>query len=161
MDRITFFHVSKGLPERKNFHQNFFQKAFRTLRKSFQTFGVLLIGRAFNRSISFCQRNFVTRNNCFQVNGRAIKNFWPPTVSFLEFWRRRLAGFLEFNYSCQENFCEKTFVSQKFLLSLLGHWANNLQNFVLFCSAGPSKKQPMCPEVLCDEKILFQRKVFL
>ena len=94
---ITFFHVSRGLSERKNFHQYFFQKAFRTLRKSFQTFGVLLIGRAFNRSNFFCQSNFVTRNNFIKVNGIAIKNFWPPTVSFLEFWRKRFAGFLEFN----------------------------------------------------------------
>ena len=57
-------------------------------------------------------------------------------------------------------FCEKILVSQKFLLSFLGHWANNFQKFVLFCSVGPPKKQPMCPEVLCDEKKMFQRKVF-
>ena len=93
----TFFRVSRGLSERTNFHQYFFQKAFRTSRKSFQTFGVLLIGRAFNRSNFFCQRNFVTRDNFIKVNEIAIKNFWPPTVSFLEFWRKRFAGFLEFN----------------------------------------------------------------
>ena len=60
----------------------------------------------------------------------------------------------------RRNFCEKTCVWQKFLLSILGHWANTFQNFVRFCSAGPSTKQPMCLEVLCDEKKMSQRKVF-
>ena len=37
-------------------------------------------------------------------------------------------------------------------MNLFAHWAENVQNFVLRSSAGPSKKQPMCPEVHCDEK---------
>ena len=60
----------------------------------------------------------------------------------------------------RRNFCEKTCVWQKFLLSILGHWANNFQNFVRFCSAGPSTKQPMCLEVLCDEKKCLRGRCF-
>ena len=52
------------------------------------------------------------------------------------------------------NFLGKNYCFTKFptLMNLFGHWAILFQNIVLLCSAGPSKKQPMCPEVLCDEK---------
>ena len=53
------------------------------------------------------------------------------------------------------NFLRKTICFTKFptFMNLFGHWAKNVQSFVLLCSpAGPSKKQPMCPEVVCDEK---------
>ena len=53
------------------------------------------------------------------------------------------------------NFLRKTPCFTKFptFMNLFGHWAKNVQSFVLLCStAGPSKKQPMCPEVVCDEK---------
>ena len=86
----TFFHVSRGLSERKNFHQYLFFKMFFGLwEKSFQNFDVLLIGRAFKVAFFFYQRPFVTRNNFFQVNEITIKIFWPPTVSFLDFWWKR------------------------------------------------------------------------
>ena len=52
------------------------------------------------------------------------------------------------------NFLRKTICSTNFptFMNLFGHWATNVQNVALFFSAGPSKKQPMSPEVLCDEK---------
>ena len=53
------------------------------------------------------------------------------------------------------NFLRKTIWLTKFpaFMNLFGHWAKNVQSFVLLCSsAGPSKKQPMCPEVVWDEK---------
>ena len=52
------------------------------------------------------------------------------------------------------NFLRKTICFTKFptFMNLFGHWAKNVPNFVLLCSAGPSKKQPICPEVFCDEK---------
>ena len=38
-------------------------------------------------------------------------------------------------------------------MNLFGHWTKNAQSFALLCSStGPSKKQPICPEVVCDEK---------
>ena len=52
-------------------------------------------------------------------------------------------------------FLRKTLCFTKFhtFMNLFGHWAKNFQSFVLLCSsAGPSKKQPMRPEVVCDEK---------
>ena len=61
----------------------------------------------------FCQRNFVTRNNFFQVIQITIENFWPPTVSFLDFWRKRLAGILKLNYSCQEELSAKKLLFHK------------------------------------------------
>ena len=106
----TFFHVSRGLSERKIFHHYFLKKLFGLWEKSFQTFGVLWIGRAFTRSIFFCQRK---RDNFFQVNEITIKIFWPPTVSFLEFRPKSLAGFLESNYSCPEDFSAKKLLFHK------------------------------------------------
>ena len=52
------------------------------------------------------------------------------------------------------NFLRKTICFTKFptFMNLFGHWAKNVPNFVLLCSAGPSKKQPICQEVFCDEK---------
>ena len=53
------------------------------------------------------------------------------------------------------NFLRKTICFTNFptFMNLFGHWAKNVQSFVLLSSsAGPSKKQPMCPEVVCDEK---------
>ena len=44
-------------------------------------------------------------------------------------------------------------------MNVFGHWAKKFQNLILLCSAGPSKKQPMCPEVLFDKEKVFQRKV--
>ena len=97
----------------KFFHQNFFSKKFFGLwEKSFQTFDVLSIGRAFKIAF-FCRRNFVTRNNFFRVNEITIKNFWPPTVSCLDFWRKKLAGILEFNYSCPDELSEKIHLFHK------------------------------------------------
>ena len=52
------------------------------------------------------------------------------------------------------NFLRKSICFTKFptFMKLFGHWAKSVQNFILLCSAGPSKKQPISPEVLCDEK---------
>ena len=109
----TFFHVSRGLSERKCFIKFFFSKNFFGLWvKSFQTFDVLLIDRAFKIAF-FCRRNFVKRNNFFQVNEITIKKFWPPTVSFLDFRWERLAGILEFNYSCPDELSEKNHLFHK------------------------------------------------
>ena len=55
----------------------------------------------------------MTRNNFFQVNEITIQNFWPPTVSFLDFWRKRLAGILKLNYSCPDEFSEKNHLFHK------------------------------------------------
>ena len=105
--------MSLGLSERKIFHQNFFSRLFFGLwETSFQTFDVLLIGRSFKIAF-FCRRNFVTRNNFFQVNEIIIKNFRPPTVSFLDFWWKRLAGILEFNYLCPDELSEKKHLFHK------------------------------------------------
>ena len=52
-------------------------------------------------------------------------------------------------------FLRKTICFTKFptFMNLFGHWAKKFQSFVLLCSStGPSKKQPICPEVVCDEK---------
>ena len=56
------------------------------------------------------------------------------------------------------NFLRKTICFTKIstFMNLFGHWAQSVQSFVLLCSsAGPSKRQPMCPEVVCDEKQIF------
>ena len=55
----------------------------------------------------------MTRSNFFQVNEITIKNFWPPTVSLLNFWWKRLAGILEFNYSCPDELSEKNHLFHK------------------------------------------------
>ena len=60
------------------------------------------------------------------------------------------------------NFLRKTICFTKFptFMNLFGHGLKTVQNFVLLCLAGPSKKQPLCPEVICDEKQNVGRKVF-
>ena len=55
----------------------------------------------------------MTRNNLFQVDEINIKTFWPPTVSCLDFWRKRLAGILEFNYSCLDELSQKIHLFHK------------------------------------------------
>ena len=97
----------------QNFIIIFLKKVFGLWEKNFQTFGVLLVGRAFKRSIFFCQRNFVTRNNFFQVSEITIKIFCSPTVSFIYFWPKRLAGILEFNYSYPEEISAKKLLFHK------------------------------------------------
>ena len=47
------------------------------------------------------------------MNEITIKNFWPQTVSFLDFWWKRLAGILEFNYSCPDELSEKNHLFHK------------------------------------------------
>ena len=152
----TFFHVSRGLSERKIFIKLFFwKKFFGPWEKSFQTFDVLLIDKAFKTAFFLPEELCDAEQFFFQVNDITIKKFWPPTVSFLDFWWKRLAGILEFNYSCPDELSEKIICFTKFptFMNLFGHWAENVQSFVLLCSStGPSKKQPMCPEVVCDEK---------
>ena len=61
----------------------------------------------------FCQRNLVTWKNFSQVNEITIKNFWPPTVSFLDFWQKRLTCISEFNYSCPDELSEKKLLFHK------------------------------------------------
>ena len=101
----TFLHVFRGLSERKKLRQIFFFKnGFGLWEKSFLTFGVLLIGRVFKTAF-FLQEELCDKEQFFlQVNEKTIKNFWPPTVSFLHFRLKMLAGILEFNYSCPEKF---------------------------------------------------------
>ena len=108
-----FFHVSRGLSEEKNFHQHFFFKSFFGLwEKSLQTFGVLSTGGAFKIAF-FLPEELCDVEKFFQVNEITIKNFWPPTVSFLDFWRKRLAGILEFNYSCLDELSQKNHLFHK------------------------------------------------
>ena len=98
----------------KNFRQFFFQKCFRTLREKFpdlwRTFGRQGLQK---KPFVFCQRNFVTRNNFFQVNEITIKIFCSPTVSFIYFWLERLAGILDFNYLCPEEFSAEKLLFHK------------------------------------------------
>ena len=92
----------------KKFHQIFFfRKIFRTLNEKFPDVWRTFDRQGLQNSIFFCQRNFVTRNNFLKVNEITIKNFCPPTVSFLYFWWEGLAGVLEFNYSCPDELSEK------------------------------------------------------
>ena len=42
-----------------------------------------------------------------------MKNFRPPTMSFLAFWWKSLAGILEFNYSCPDELSEKNHLFHK------------------------------------------------
>ena len=114
----------------------------------------LFRGGPWKEAFSFCQRNFVTRNNFLQVNEITIENFWPPTVSFLAFWRKRSAGILEFNYSCPEELSAKKLLFHKisYFHESFGTLGEQISKIVVHCLAGPLKKQPMCPEVLCDEK---------
>ena len=98
----------------KNNHQNFFfKKIFRTLREKFPDLWRTFDRQGLQNSIFFCERNFVTRNNFFQVNEITMKNFWPPTVSFLDLWWKRLAGTLKLNYSCPDELSEKNHLFHK------------------------------------------------
>ena len=108
----TFFHVSPGLSERKFFIKIFFQKIFSDFEKSFQTFDVLLIDRAFK--IAFLlPEDLCDAEQFFPSEWDDYKNLWPPTVRFLDFWRKRLAGILEFNYSCPDELSEKKHLFHK------------------------------------------------
>ena len=103
----TFFHVSRGLSERKNFHQYFLFKIFFGLwEKSFQTFGALLIGRAFKMAF-FLPQDLCDAEQLFPSEWDDYKKFWPPNVRFLDFWRKSLAGILEFKYSCPDELSQK------------------------------------------------------
>ena len=109
----TFFHESRGLSERKNFHQYFFFKNFFGLwEKSFQTFGVLLIDRAFKIAF-FLPEDLCDAEQFFPSEWDDYKKLWPSTVRFLDFWRKRLAGILEFNYSRPDEFSEKKHLFHK------------------------------------------------
>ena len=110
----TFFHVSRGHSEIKNFTNIFFQNSFRTLREKFPDLWGTFDWQGLQNSFFFCQGNFVTQNIFFQVNEMTIKKFSPPTVSFLDFWRKRLSGIVEFNSSCPDELFEKNHLFHKF-----------------------------------------------
>ena len=138
----------------KKFSSIFFFKIFFGLwEKSFQTFGVLLIGRAFKIAF-FLPEDLCDAEQFFPSEWDDYKKLWPSTVRFLDFWRKRLAGILEFNYSCPDEFSEKknSFHKIFYFHESFRTLGEKCSNFVLLCSAGPSKKQPLCPEVVCDEK---------
>ena len=139
----------------------FLKKIFGLWEKSFQTFGVLLMGRAFNRSIFFCQRNFVKRKDFFQVNEITIKIFWPPTVSFLEFWRKSLAGFLESNYSCPEDFSAKKLLFHR--NSYFHFWDTGrtiFKTLSYFVRRGHRKSNLCVRRYFVTKNKMFQRGVF-
>ena len=97
----------------KKFSSKFFFKFFLDFeRQVYQTFDVLLIDRAFK--IAFLlPEDLCDAEQFFPSEWDDYKNLWPPTVKFLDFWRKRLAGILEFNYSCPDELSEKKHLFHK------------------------------------------------
>ena len=99
----------------KNFHQNFFSKNFFGPReKSFQTFDVLLIDKAFKTAF-FLPEELCEAEQFFpseRDNYKKISDLRPWV--FLDFWWKRLAGILEFNYSCPDELSEKNHFFPRF-----------------------------------------------
>ena len=88
----TFFHVSRGLSERKNFHQYLFFKMFFGLwEKSFQNFDVLLIGRAFKVAFFFLPETLCDAEQFFPSERDNYKNFLTSDREFFGFLVKKVS----------------------------------------------------------------------
>ena len=114
----TFFHVPRGLLERKNFHQNFFFKFFfGHWEKSFQTFHVLLIGRAFKLAF-FLPEELCDAEQFFPSEWDNYKKFLTSDREFFGFLAKNVSRDFKIKlFVSGWTFWEKPFVSQNFILS--------------------------------------------
>ena len=150
----TFFHVSRGRSERKNFRQFFFSKMFADFERKVSRPLEYFWSAGSSKQHFFCKRNFVTKNSFFASDWDNSENFLASDREFFAFLAKKVRRDFRISlFVSGRTFIEKFFFHKfSYFVNLFGHWGKIFQNFVLLCSAGPSKKQPMCPEVLCDEK---------
>ena len=114
----TFFHVSRGLSERKIFINLFFWKKFFGLwEKSCQTFDVLLIGRAF-RIAFFLPEELCDAEQFFPSERDNYKKFLTSDREFFGFLVKKVSwDFRIYLIVSGWTFWEKPFFQQNFLLS--------------------------------------------
>ena len=111
------FHVSWGFSERKNFQQFFFQIFFGIWEKIFQTFGVLLIGRAFKIAF-FLPEELCDVEKVFSSEWDKYKKFLNSDREFFWFLAKNVSRDFRIHLFVPGwTFWEKPFVSQNFLLS--------------------------------------------
>ena len=114
----TFFHVSRGLSERKIFIKIFFSKKFSGLwEKSFQTFYVLLIGRALKLAF-FLPEELCDAEQFFPSEWDNCTKSLTSDCEFFGFLAKKVSR--DFKIKLLVSgwiFWEKPFVSQNFLLS--------------------------------------------
>ena len=151
----TFFHVSRGLSERKKLHFFLSKFFFGLWDQNFPDLWRTFDRQGLQNSVFFCQRNFVTRKNFFQVNEITIRKFLTSDRELFGFLAKKVSRLLEFNYSCSDELSEKNHLFHK--LSYLHESFRTLgdkcsKRCPIFFGRAVEKKQPMSPEVLYDEK---------
>ena len=111
--------LSSTCPEdfrREKISVNFFLNVSGLWEKSFQTFGVLLIGRAFKRSI-FSIRGTLRRGTIFASEWDNYEKFLASDREFFAFLAKKVRRDFRISlFVSGRTFIEKTFVSQIFLL---------------------------------------------